>query len=90
MKEKLVYDSGQVNQSDETLKTTSLLYFQDALLNEQYENAVELLASARNLGASEDEIQVTIAEVILKLNGKMKSNGAERYNNRLQNVKEDV
>lgn len=88
MNDKLVYGN-QMNQSDETLKTTSLLYFQDALISEQYENAAELLASARNLGASEDEIQVVIAEVILKMNGKVQLQGAELDANRLQYVKEE-
>lgn len=85
MNSKLVY----YNIHDETLKKTSLLYFQDALLNEQYENAADLLVSAKNLGVSEDEIQVVIAEVILKLNGKLCSSGAEQTTNRLQQYKEE-
>jgi len=47
---------------DETLKATSLLYFRDALLKEQYEDCAELVRIAKRFGAAQSEISGVIAE----------------------------
>ena len=47
---------------DETLKATSLLYFKEALLNEEYEDCEELIRIAKRFGATQSEISGVVAE----------------------------
>ena len=48
---------------DRVLKATSLLYFKDALLNQQYEDCAELIRAAKSFGAQPGGIGRIIAEV---------------------------
>lgn len=54
---------------DKALKTTSLLYFKEALIKEQYEDCAELIHTAKRLGAEQDEISEVIAEYLRTLKG---------------------
>ena len=47
---------------DEVLKTTSLLYFKEALFNEEYEDCKELVWIAKRFGARKDDIRKVIAD----------------------------
>ena len=60
----MVYDNGQNGPiaRDEVLKTTALLYFKEALLNEQYEDCARLVRIAKGFGAQQGEISAVIAE----------------------------
>lgn len=49
---------------DRVLKATSLLYFKEALLNQQYEDCAELIRAAKSFGARPGEISRVIAEAI--------------------------
>ena len=66
--ERLIFeeDEYQSIKADETLQATALIYLQDAILNERYEEAAELLQSARGFGASKEEISAIIADSIGK------------------------
>ncbi len=50
--------------SDELLKATALLYFQDALLKSEYEECAELIAVAKQYGATQSDINDTIADYL--------------------------
>ena len=47
---------------NEVLKVTSLLYFKEALFNEEYEDCKELIRIAKRFGARQDDIRRVIAE----------------------------
>ncbi len=68
MQERLVFeeDEYQSIKADETLKATALIYLQDAIANERYEEAAELLQPAKRFGASKEEIAAVIANTIVK------------------------
>ena len=62
-----VIQNNQKNQQanpDDVLKATALLYLQDALVSEQYEDAPELIATAKKFGAQQGEISKVIAEYV--------------------------
>ena len=67
--------------SNEVLKLTALLYFQEALLKQEYEACPGLISIAKNLGAENDQIDRVIAGYLRgdKAGG---NNGANRLNNR--------
>ncbi len=51
-------------ENNEVLKETALLYFNDALLKQTYEECAELLSLARKFGASQDEINEVIKDYL--------------------------
>lgn len=63
-------------QPDDTLKATSLFYVQDALENEKYEEAANLIESAKSFGASDQEVSQAITQVLVKLNQNSNGGGA--------------
>ena len=66
VRNKLVFNNGNTQQTnpDEVLKVTSLIYFKDALIKEQYENCRELIQTAKKFGAQQSEIRQIINEYI--------------------------
>jgi hypothetical protein len=52
---------------NDVLKATSLIYFEDALLSEQYEDCPELIQIAKDFGASAAEIRYVIARYVRSL-----------------------
>lgn len=50
--------------ADGVLKATSLIYFKEALVNEQYEDCADFIRTAQSFGAQQSEISRIIAEVI--------------------------
>jgi len=51
---------------DALLKTTSLLYFKEALRNQQYEQCAELIRSAKKFGARQSEIRKVIVGHLIR------------------------
>ena len=67
---------------DRVLKATSLLYFKDALLNQQYEDCAELIRTAKSFGAQPGEISRIIAEATgtdTGRNGAYRAKGERRF-----------
>lgn len=64
MKENAVFKNEQNKPiaRDEVLKVTSLLYFKEALFNEEYEDCRELIRIAKRFGARKGDIFRVIAE----------------------------
>lgn len=58
-----------VTGSDEILKATALLYFQDALFTEEFESCKELIDYAKKFGAQQSDIKAVIATYINKKTG---------------------
>jgi len=52
---------------DEILKLTALLYIEDALTNEQFEDCRELIKSAKELGARSSEIRQVLLGYIRRI-----------------------
>ena len=78
----------QETTADEVLQLTALLYFQEALLNEEYESCQELVDIARGFGVQSSDIKQVIAAVFPK----SKAGGLNEANpkkNRLRLLKED-
>ncbi len=59
-----------VNQNDglytgnEALRVTALSYLKEALVKERYEECAELIASAKDFGASTRDVRVLIARTV--------------------------
>ena len=64
---------------DNTLKATALLYLNEALENERYEDCAGLVESAAELGAQSGEISEIIAGCVAKLKAG-RQNEANRLN----------
>jgi len=71
---------------NEILKTTALVYFQDALQKQAYESCKELIELAKKFGAQQDEIKQIIAAQI-KGEKAVKSNEANRIKGSLRLIK---
>lgn len=52
-----INNGGKPVTPDETLKTTALLYLEEALQTEQYEDCSEFIRSAKAFGAEDKEIK---------------------------------
>jgi hypothetical protein len=61
MKENIVFKNKPIAR-DEVLKATSLLYFKEALFNEEYEDCKELVRLAKRFGARKGDIREVIAD----------------------------
>lgn len=68
MKNKLLTQKEPVN-SDEILKTTTLIYFKEALDKQEYELCPELIKTAKGFGAKESEIRQVITLYLKELKG---------------------
>jgi hypothetical protein len=66
MRNNIVFENGknQLIAPNAILKATSLLYFKEALLKEQYEDCKEFIRTAKRFGAQQDEIREVIAEYV--------------------------
>ena len=64
MKENIVFKNEKKKSiaRDEVLKVTSLLYFKEALFNEEYEDCKELIRLAKWFGARKGDIRRVIAD----------------------------
>jgi len=62
MKENAVFknEKNKPEARDEVLKATSLLYFKEALFNEEYEDCRELIRIAKRFGARQTDIRRVI------------------------------
>lgn len=69
MQKKLLFNARrpQAEPADELLKTTSLLYFEEALINEAYEDCPELISRAKVYGAGLGDIRKVIAQSVRKV-----------------------
>ncbi len=73
-------------EANEIFKVTALLYFKEALINQEYESCQELVGIAKELGATQREISETI---IGYLRGdKAEGRGAKEVKNRVRSLKE--
>ena len=63
---------------DEVLKATALLYFKDALVEQEYETCAELATVAKEHGAGQSEINEVIAMYLR--GGKAQGAGAKPVN----------
>jgi hypothetical protein len=70
-----------MKKGDELLKVTALVYFKDALVKQEFEACDELVALAKNFGASTSEVEEVVTDF---LSGR-KSNG-RRETNRIKNL----
>ena len=61
--------TGRLIAPDEVLAATALFYFEDALIDERYEECGELLQSAREFGATQSDISAIIAEFLTSARG---------------------
>ena len=66
--------------SDEILKVTALLYFQEALFAQDYEACAELVNAAASFGAQQSEIDAAIAAYLRadKAGGQKRANPKKR------------
>ena len=55
--------------TDEFLKTTALLYLEEALFRERFEDCQELIQTAKNFGAQLPEIKAVILGYLNKIRG---------------------
>ncbi len=74
--------------SNELIKATSLLYFKEALMSQEFETCKELLAIARKAGALQSDIDQVVAQ-FLDGYAAAGSSGASQSNNRLRVLKEE-
>lgn len=51
------------------LQVTALLYLQEALAEERYEECTELISSAKELGVGQTEISTVLASYVRRLKG---------------------
>ena len=70
--------AGKPVAADDALKLTTLLYLKDALEGERYENCAELIQTAKEFGAEQDDISQVIIGFIGKLRAARKSEAHER------------
>ena len=65
MKGNLLFNRNKLPDApDRTLKATALVYLEEALLSERYEECAQLVRSAQRYGASPKEIEQVIADVV--------------------------
>ena len=84
MKNNIVLNGNKEVASDSLLKTTSLIYLKEALVNQQFEDCPGLVETAKAYGARQSEIRKAIAEYIA-IGGKGRRKGTNRkYGGRLR------
>jgi 4-aminobutyrate aminotransferase-like enzyme len=64
MSNNLLCNNNKPTIPNETLKATSLLYLREALLKQKYEDCTELIQTAKEFGAQQNEISGIIAEAV--------------------------
>lgn len=68
MEKNQVFENGNIN-PDHTLKTTALLYLQEALAQEKFETCAALVRTAKRFGAADYEVAAVIAGYVHKVQG---------------------
>ena len=61
MEQEAVLNQAPAVATDDVLKLTALVYFQEALYKQQYEGCKELATAARKFGAQQAEVDAVIA-----------------------------
>ncbi len=95
MKNNAIINQEQESTSDEIFKLTALVYFQEALLKQEYESCQELVGFAKGFGAAQSEIdEVIISYLRGDKAGSLPvsqagQNGANQTKNRLRSLKEE-
>ena len=69
MKNAVLNQNASAVKSDEFLKLTALVYFEEALFKEEYESCAELIDIARKFGAGPSDIKEVIATFIRNKSG---------------------
>lgn len=85
MRNNVVLTVPQPTNPDEVLKVTALVYLQEALIKQRFEDCTELIASARKFGARPDEIKDVITGY---LKGGPEGRNEAKPKNRLRKSKE--
>jgi len=74
---------------DELLKTTSLLYFKEALVNQQFEQCPTLIKTAKRFGAQNADIRKVINEYTIRGNAGRHNEANLAIGGRLRYLKEE-
>lgn len=71
MRKNIIYEdeNNKPTTPNETLKATSLVYFKEALLKQEYEDCKEFVRTAKRFGAEQSEITAVIDEYLGKGQG---------------------
>lgn len=69
--------------TDNVLKATALVYLKEALFRQKYEQCAELIRSAKEFGAGEEEVRGVIEEYVRELKGGSREEPYNQYANRL-------
>lgn len=80
MEKQLLLNEERTVAADDVLKLTALVYFQEALYEQEYESCAELLEAARKFGAQQDEIDEVITAYL-----RGEKPGGRNPKNRLKN-----
>jgi len=91
MRNNLVYtnENNKPKAPDELLKTTSLLYFKEALRNQQFEQCPTLIKTAKRFGAQNADIRKVINEYTNRGNAGQRSEAIWALGGRLRYLKEE-
>ncbi len=91
MRNNLVYpnESNNPKAPDELLKTTSLLYFKEALRNQQFEQCPTLIKTAKRFGAQSADIRKVIDEYTNRGNAGQRNEANLAIGGRLRYLKEE-
>ena len=83
MRNNIVFDGDKEATSDLLLKTTSLIYLKEALVNQQFEDCPGLVKTAKAYGARQSEIRKAIAEYIATGSKGRRKRTNKKYGGRL-------
>jgi len=89
MRNNLVLPNDKPGAPDELLATTSLLYFKEALVYQQYEQCTELIKAAKRFGARQADIDKVIAEYTNRDKAGGGNEAYQRIGGRLRFLKEE-
>ena len=89
MNANVILKDNQALGPDGILKVTALVYFKEALQQQEYETCAQLVSIAKKFGASQEEIQDTIA-ALLQGDKPGGQNEAQKGKNRLGFLKENT
>ena len=85
MERRLIWDDqtrGVRPGPDQTLKATALLYLAEALEQEQFEEAAEIIRNAKRFGAQQAEIDAVITEYLFGGGGDQEEEGGNQFQGR--------
>lgn len=64
MEKNALLNRGQAQGPDQILQVTALLYLKEALIAQEYESCLELIDTAKSLGAGQGDINAVIADYL--------------------------